>query len=158
MYHIGVTRSEVQRIQQLITHLDTQPLGPGADRRVNPRIDFSHPMWINLPTEPGKPWVHIFSRNLSTGGLAFLTRKLFYNGQHIVISHELKEKCPQLVLCKICFCRSVEMGIMEVGLTFVSVAPDPSNLRQVPPDWTAMVLRSDWFARQKLPDAILSSL
>ncbi len=125
MYHIGLSREEIEHVGHLIAKLDAQPLAEDADRRVHPRIDFSHPMWLNLPSEPGAPWVHILSRNLSTGGLSFLTRKLFYMNQHLVISHELNENTPLLVLAKVCFCRSVKMGIQEVGLAFGAIEYDP---------------------------------
>ena len=151
MHHIGLSREEIERVQKIIAHLDAQPLTEGADRRINPRIDFSHPMWLNLPTEPGKPWVHVFSRNLSTTGLSFLTRKLFYVGQHLVISHELKEDKPLLVLCRVCFCRPIELGIQEVGLAFSAVEPDPLKERRIPGQWLTTVLQNDWLARQKMP-------
>ena len=98
MSHIGLSREEMQYLSTLIARLDARGPGGGADRRGMPRIDFSHALWLNLPTEPGQPWVHILSRNLSTGGLAFLTRQIFYVNQHLVISHELNEKEPLLVL------------------------------------------------------------
>ena len=151
MYHIGVSRLEITRIQKIIAELDAQVPALDADRRIHPRIDFSHPMWLNLPADPGSPWVRVYSRNLSTGGLAFLTRKLVYNGQYLIIAHELNEKCPQLVLCKTCFCRTVELDIMEVGLAFQAVEADPTNVRRVPPDWTKLVLQGDWLARRATP-------
>jgi len=154
VYHIGLSREEVDRIEQLIAKLDAQPAGEAADRRVHPRIDFSHPMWLNLPTEAGAPWVHIFSRNLSTGGLAFLSRKLFYVEQHLIISHELKENTPLLVLAKVCFCRTVDKGIQEVGLAFSAIEYDPDRQRRIPARWLSTVVQSDWLARKKAPAAV----
>ena len=151
MFHIGLSRDEIHRVQQIIARLDAKPISAQADRREHPRIDFNHPLWLNLPTEPGKPWVHIFSRNLSTSGLAFLSRKIFYVGQHLVISHELMESCSQLVLARVCFCRSVTAGIQEVGLTFAVTQKDPDKLRNIPVPWLALVLQNDWLARQKFP-------
>ena len=38
-----------------------------------------------------------------------------------VVSHELKEGAEALlVLCRVCFCRPIDMGIQEVGLAFVT--------------------------------------
>jgi hypothetical protein len=156
VHHIGLSRDEITRVQQIIARLDAQPLGPGADRREHPRIDFNHPLWLHLPTEPGKPWVHIFSRNLSTSGLSFLSRKLLYAGQHLIISHELNEKEPQLVLSQVCFCRSIELGIQEVGLTFRASQPDPEKKRNIPPQWLPLVLQSDWLARQKVAQPLVA--
>lgn len=149
MGHIGLSREEMTYMQALIARLDAQAPGPGSERRVMPRIDFSHPLWLNLPTEPGQPWVHILSRNLSTGGLAFLTRQLFYVNQHLVISHELNEKEPLLVLSRVCFCRAVDLRVFEVGLAFVTVEKDPERTRKVPAHWLHQVMRTDWLARQK---------
>jgi hypothetical protein len=150
MGHIGLSREELDYMQTLIARLDAQEPGAGSERRVRPRIDFSHPLWLNMPTEPGKPWVHILSRNLSTGGLAFLTRQIFYVNQHLVISHELNEKEPLLVLSRVCFCRPVDMRVFEVGLAFVAVEKDPQRVRKVPAHWLHQVMRTDWLARQKL--------
>jgi hypothetical protein len=149
MVHIGLSREEITHISALIAKLDAQPLSDNADRRIHPRIDFSHPMWLNLPTEPGAPWVHIYSRNLSTGGLSFLSRKLFYVNQQLVISHELMENTPLLVLATVCFCRNVEMNVQEVGLVFTAIEYDPDRTRHVPARWMSMVLQSDWLARRK---------
>lgn len=149
MSHIGLSRQEIEYLQTLITRLDAQDPGPGADRRVRPRIDFTHPLWLNLPTEPGQPWVHILSRNLSTGGLAFLTRQIFYVNQHLVISHELNEKEPLMVLARVCFCRPVDMTVFEVGLAFITVEKDPQRERKVPAHWLHQVVKQDWLARQK---------
>src|SRR6476646_2702039 len=94
--HIGLSRDETLEVVDLIHQLDGAPPSSAADRRIRPRIDFCHPMWINLPTEPGQPWIHVFSRNLSTGGLAFLARRQFENDEYLVISHHLNEGMPQL--------------------------------------------------------------
>jgi hypothetical protein len=151
VFHIGLSREEVDRVQHIIAKLDAVPAGAEADRRIHPRIDFSHPMWLNLPTEPGAPWVHIYSRNLSTGGLAFLTRKIFYVDQHLIISHELKENTPLLVLAKVCFCRNIDATFYEVGLAFTAIEYDPDRQRRIPSRWLATVVQSDWLARKKLP-------
>src|ERR1051325_1204570 len=111
MQHIGLTRQEIERLETLIARLDAQLPDYAADRREHPRIDFCHPMWLNIPSDPSNPWIHVYSRNLSTGGLGFLTRHLFYANQHVIISHELKEDIPLLVLCRVCFCRTIDMGV-----------------------------------------------
>ena len=149
MYHIGLTRHEVEHLQGLIARLDAAAGHDYDDRRVHPRIDFSHPMWLNLPTAPGRPWVHVYSRNLSTGGLAFLTRALFYADQHLVIWHELNEQSPQLVLCRVCYCRPIDLGIQEAGLTFVATKADAGRAREIPADWRAAVLKTDYLARRR---------
>ena len=154
MKHIGVSPSDIEQVRRIVARLDAQADGPDADRRVHPRINFAHPMWLNLPASLGKPWVHVFSRNLSTGGLAFLTRHIFYSGQYLIIAHQLNENCPQLVLCKVGFVRTVSMGIMEIGLIFQTALADPDNRRIVPSEWTTLVLRNDWLARHEHPHAV----
>jgi hypothetical protein len=149
VHHIGLTRQEIEHLQFLIARLDAQSPGDFEDQRAFPRIDFSKPMWINLPSHPGKPWVHIYSRNLSTGGLSFLTRNHFLPSQHLVISHELNELMPLLVLCHVCFTRPIDLGIHEVGLAFVHSIADPTRARNIPLDWSQLVLQGDWQARQQ---------
>ena len=151
MQPIGLTQQEIACLQQIIAQLDAQSPDTPEDRRVHPRVDFNHPMWLNIPSESGCPWVHVYSRNLSTSGLSFLTRHLFYTGQHLIIAHELAEFSPMLVLCRVCFCRSIDLGVMEVGLAFVSALADPAGRRQIPADWLARALRADPLARQKTP-------
>jgi len=154
MFHIGLTRAEIEHLEQIIAKLDAQPLSEAADRRTCPRIDFSRPMWLNLPAEPGQPWVHVYSRNLSTGGLAFLSRNIFYAEQHLVISHELNECASMLVLCRVCFCRNIDLGIMEVGLAFVTAKADPECRREIPAEWLTRVLQKDSLTRRKFPAAV----
>ena len=149
--HIGLTTQEIAHLQEVIAKLDAQEASDGADRRVYPRIDFAQPMWVNLPGEEGRPWVHVYSRNLSTGGLSFLMRNLFYADQHLVIAHELNELTPMLVLCRVCFCRPIDLGIMEVGLAFISVHADPYAKREIPAEWLTRVLENDWLSRRKFP-------
>jgi hypothetical protein len=151
---IGLTRQEIEYLQQLIAKLDLQSPDTPDDRRRQPRIDFNHPIWLNLPTEPGHPWIHVYSRNLSTGGLGFLTRHLFYADQHLIIAHELAEFSPMLVLCRVCFCRTIALGVMEVGLAFVSALADPEGRRQIPADWYRRLLTTDSLARQKTPELV----
>lgn len=153
MQHIGLTRQEIQRLEQLIARLDAQGPSEGSDRRLNPRIDFAHPMWLNLPADNGQPWIHVYSRNLSTGGLSFLTRNLFYNNQHLVLAHELNENAPMLALCRVCFCRPIDMGVQEVGLAFVAARADPESRRDIPPEWTSRIIQSDPLSRRSFPAA-----
>jgi len=149
MHHIGLTRQEIEHLQNLIARLDAQTPAADADRRVHPRIDFKHPMWVNLPTHPGQPWIHVNSRNLSTNGLSFLSRNLFHVDQHLVIAHELNEMTPMLVLCRVCFCRTIDLGIQEVGLTFVTAQADPYQKRVMPEEWLNKVLESDHLSRRR---------
>ena len=151
MKHIGLTRDEIEHLQTLIARLDAHNTGQYDDRRAHPRIDFKHPMWLNVPAEPGQPWIHVYSRNLSTGGLAFLTRGIFYANQQVVISHELNEATSMLVLCRVSFCRTIDLGVQEVGLSFVTVKADPQHKREIPPEWVAEILQNDPMARRKFP-------
>ena len=153
MYHIGLTRAEIEHLQEVIARLDAKSRSDHDDRRVHPRIDFSHPMWLNLPAEAGQPWVHVYSRNLSTGGLSFLSRNIFYAEQHVVISHELNELASMLVLCRVCFCRPTDLGIMEVGLAFVEAKADPECRREIPAEWLSRLLQKDALCRRKFPAA-----
>lgn len=150
MIHIGLSREETLEIEELIASLDAAAPSSDADRRIRPRIDFCQPMWINLPTEAGQPWIHVFSRNLSTGGLAFLARHQFSIDDYLVISHHLNEGLPQLALCCVKFMRGVTDSIFEIGLEFQAIAPDPGSQRQIPPRWTSMILRNTWITRTRL--------
>jgi hypothetical protein len=93
----------------------------------------------------------VYSRNLSTHGLSFLTRNLFYADQHLVISHELNELTPMLVLCKVAFCRSIDLGVYEVGLSFEAAQADPNRKREIPADWHNRIVQNDALARRKFP-------
>jgi hypothetical protein len=149
--HIGLTRQEIEHLQSLIARLDAHESATPDERRHNPRIDFAQPMWLNLPCEAGEPWIHVYSRNLSTGGLSFLTRAIFYADQHVVIAHELNEVTSMLVLCRVCFCRTIDLGVQEVGLAFVTARADPHHKREIPDEWRTRVLDADPLARRKHP-------
>ncbi len=153
MLHIGLTSQEIAHLEQIIARLDAQGPSEGSDRRIHPRIDFAHPMWINLPADAGRPWVHVYSRNLSTGGVSFLSRTLFYTGQNLVISHELNEMVAMLVLCRVCFCRTIDLGVQEVGMAFVAARADPHRSRDIPTEWMARVLQNDALSRRAFPAA-----
>jgi len=147
--HIGLSQQETVDIMDLIAHLDAAPAPAEANRRSRPRMDFCHPMWMNLPTEPGQPWIHVFSRNLSTTGLAFLVRRPFAIDEYLVIAHHLNEGLAQLALCNVKYCRPVTAAVFEVGLEFQAMAPDPDNMRRIPARWTALVHRNTWISRTR---------
>jgi hypothetical protein len=142
--HIGLSHEELDRVKQVIAELDSIPPGAAADRRVFPRIDFTHTMWLNLPDDPASPWVHILSRNLSTSGLAFVSRRSFALGSFVVLSHHLSEKHNQLALASVKFCRHVDSTLHETGLEFRAAVNDPKNARIIPPHWKALILRARW--------------
>jgi hypothetical protein len=150
MQHIGITRQEIQKIAALIAELDSAPLSAGAERRERPRIDYAHPMWLCVPEDTARTWSHVHSRNLSTGGLAFLTRNNFLVGQHVVISHLVGERTPQLVLAGIRFARAVNASISEVGVEFLASIADPRQLRQIPAEWVEFALKASWQAKHPL--------
>jgi len=72
----------------------------------------------------------------------------------LVVSHELNEGAALLVLCRVCFCRTIDLGIQEVGLAFVTAVADPERRREVPGSWHSLVLQSDWLSRRKFPAEI----
>ena len=160
MQSIGLTLQEIQHLQTVIARLDAAAAANGdhsAERRIHPRIDFAKPMWMLVPTDPDQKWTYVYSRNLSTGGLSFLSRNLFYAGQYVVISHELGESAAMLVLCRICFCRPIDLGVQEVGLAFVTAKADPGTRRDVPSEWRARALEADWMTQSKTPTVAATS-
>lgn len=150
MSHIGLTAEELQYVQTLLANLDAAPGLPGdaTERRHHPRFDFKQPIWLNLPLEPGRPWMHVFSRNLSTSGLAFITRDPLARSARVVIAHHFAESVPQLVLCRVNFCRPIAPGYCEVGVVFETAVPDPQERREIPAAWYSQVLRSTWVVRK----------
>ena len=58
-----------------------------------------------------------------------------------------------LVLCRVCFCRTIDLGVQEVGLAFVTARADPNHKREIPAEWQTQVLRDDPLARHKFPAA-----
>ena len=153
MEHIGLSHEELDRVKQVIAELDAQPPGAAADRRVYPRIDFTHTMWLNLPDDPAVPWVHVLSRNLSTSGLAFVSRRSFALGSFAVVLHHLSEKNNQLALACVKFCRQVDSTLFETGLEFRAAINDPKNERAIPAHWKALILRARWNHAAQTPPA-----
>jgi len=137
----------MERVETLIAELDAAAPAAGADQRERPRIDFCQAMWLNQPLQSGQPWVHVMSRNLSTGGLAFISRRPIPAGSFLIVAHHLNEGSDQLTLCCVRFCRQVDANLFEIGMAFQEARPDPGRLRDIPPAWNSRVLRSQWAAR-----------
>lgn len=142
--HIGLSRDETQQVVDLIQQLDAAADPAAANQRLSPRADFCHPMWLNIPMEPGTPWVHVFSRNLSSGGLSFLSRRDFPQDQCLILSHALDADDPQLALCAVRFNRQITNSIFEIGLEFLARMPDPDVKRVIPQRWLSIIDRNAW--------------
>jgi hypothetical protein len=152
MNNITLSRQETARIAQLLEELDAalasdSEAAAWAERRLRPRIDFAHPMSIRLSLEEGQPWIEVFSRNLSTGGLAFLAKQPFAKDSFLILAHHLNEGADQLALCRITFCRPIESAYYEIGVTFEAIVPDENSRRIIPSEWHSKVLRTTWVTR-----------
>ena len=150
MYDI-ILDDEIDSSQRSGSLLKTPPPFAAASRHQHPGVHYPYFVWLNFSTERERRWMRIPCRKLSASGLAFLSNRLFYADQHVIIAHDFVESCPQLVLTRVYFCRVVGNGILEVCIRFIVNHNDPDGLRQIPTAWLALVLHNDWRARQKLP-------
>jgi hypothetical protein len=153
MIHIGLSREETQRVVDLIAELDAAQGQNNANLRAAPRLDFCHPMWLNIPGEPGQPWVHVFSRNLSSGGLSFLARRSFVPESCLILAHTLDTDGPQLALGAVRFCRQITRTIFEIGVEFLARVEDTDMRRQIPDRWYGIIDRQNVTARLSHPTA-----
>jgi len=151
VYDLILTDDDVKTDRHFSSQFNVPPPSTAANRHQPPGIAYPHFFWLNFSTERERQWMRIPCRKLSTIGLAFLSKRLFYAGQHAIIAHDFVESCPRLVLTRVCFCHTVGNGIQEVGIRFIVNQNDPERLRQIPSAWLALVLHNDWRARQRLP-------
>jgi hypothetical protein len=96
----------------------------------------------------GHPKVRIFTRNISTGGLGFLTYREFHKGEYVVLPLGLPGGRTKLCFVLAQFVRYISGGLYEVGVEFLAANDvEPKAPYSVPHEWI-MTARSSSLAKQ----------
>jgi hypothetical protein len=121
---------------RLVAFLEAHDQTPREGARQRERINYRRRVEIILIGQSGQPRVTGHTRNLSTGGLGFLTRRTFAVGERFVALLALGGGAGKFALCRTTFCRYLSEGMHEVGAAFEATAPRINNHR-IPSNWIA---------------------
>lgn len=81
--------------------------------------------------------IRVFTRNISTSGLAFVCRRPFKSGERVAFSFHVPGQTPKLVLAKVSFVRYIRSGIYEMGAEFLESINDANDMHRIPHHWHA---------------------
>jgi len=127
---------QIAQITAILAQLDNTPVSAGAvNRRRATRIKMRTMMSAVLLGADARPSVRIFTRNLSTSGIGFVSRRPFKEGERIALSFHIPRQSPKLVLTNITFVRYLRAGLYEVGAEFLECIEGTSSLAAIPPHW-----------------------
>lgn len=104
-------------IGELLEQLDGPPVRPD-ERRIHPRAAYT--ARVTIETGPGQPSVLGFGRDLSRGGIAFLTTTPLPLEKVMLILPQPNRK-PLRLLARIVRCHQLLSGIYDVGARFLDV-------------------------------------
>jgi hypothetical protein len=135
-----VTVDQLAQIAEIIQHLDRSPARPGANRRRQPRANVRATMSAILLSEERQSTVRIFTRNLSTSGIAFVSRRPFKPGEKFALSFAIPDAMSKLVLTNVTFVRYARGGMYEMGAEFVECVERTDA--SLPPRWIVPARRS----------------
>jgi hypothetical protein len=132
----NVSAEQLAQLQDIIKQLDrVAALGDDSKRRRSVRMNIRMPLTALVLVTVGQPSIHIFSRNISTCGIGFVSRRPFKIGEPIAISIRLGEQPSKLVLTKTTFCRYLRSGLYEMGGEFVESILDSTGKDRIPSRW-----------------------
>lgn len=115
----AATNGEVSRaIDALLEQLNGQSVR-SDDRRAHPRAAFTARITVEMG--PDRPSVLGFGRDLSKGGVAFVTSTPLPLG-NVTLALPQQERPPLRVMARIVRCAQLMAGIYDVGARFLDVA------------------------------------
>lgn len=121
-------------LQSVIEQLNAEKKNPPDNRRNRPRKEISMPLWVYLLGLPHMPRVKVHSRNISVGGISFLSKRSF--PERMLVATQLETNgltANKIILTKIRFCRYVRQGHFQVGAEFMEALD--GNMEDVPASW-----------------------
>lgn len=133
----GTASSEqLVQIKEIIAQLDHLAAARKVDnRRRADRVAIRSAMSAILLSEMSTTEVKIYSRNLSTSGIGFVSRRPFKTAERVAIPFEVNGNPGKLVLAKISFCRYIRAGMYTVGAEFIEAIADNHGRNRIPEHW-----------------------
>ncbi len=117
----GPLGSAQEALGQLLDRLDVPPV-PAGERRAHPRVAYNERIEVRIPSQP-KPLVG-FARDLSRGGLAFITT-VPLPLEPCVLSLPQADGTPLQVRAQITRCVRVQEGFHDIGTRFLEPDEPP---------------------------------
>jgi hypothetical protein len=130
---------QILKVTGILTHLDAHPL-PAAEseRRHSRRVPLRTPLQITLLSDAHghrPPTIDVYSRNISSAGMAFVCRRMFRPDERLAISLIIGPLPQRLLLGRITFSRYVKAGLYEMGAEFLACIPHPAGADRIPLSW-----------------------
>jgi anti-sigma regulatory factor (Ser/Thr protein kinase) len=123
----GDTSADVeQAIDTLLTQLNAPGVHPD-ERRIHPRAAYTSR--ITIETEAGQPAVLGFGRDLSRGGISFLTSTPLPLDKVTLTLPQQPEQKPLRVVARIVRCNQLMSGVFDVGARFLSMQNAECGMR-----------------------------
>lgn len=114
-----LTQDQKTRIEEILRILDQNPASAELEnRRQSVRVKVRTNLTTRVLSTPGHPTLPIHTRNISTSGIGFVTRRPFRKGELVAIELYLVSKLSKLILAETTFSRYVRDGLYEVGCRF----------------------------------------
>jgi hypothetical protein len=132
------------KIEDILKALDQCPSKEIENRRQASRVSIRTHLTCHLLMVPGYPQIQIHTRNISTNGMGFVSRRPFKTGELLVVEFMLVPKMGKLLLTAATFSRYVREGLYEVGCTFRESVPKQEmestyTRDRFPARWLALV-------------------
>jgi hypothetical protein len=132
----NATNDQLSRIDEILRQLDQSvPTKEQENRRRSPRIIIHTTLDTYVLSPGGNLGIQIFTRNISTSGIGFVSRRFCKVGENIALSFILPDRSPKLVLAHITFSRYVRAGLYEAGAEFAECISGEGE-RDIPPHWS----------------------
>ena len=130
------TQEQLARLKDILVRLDQHIKDRATDnRRRIPRVAMRIPLTISVINSHIAGTVEIFTRNISGSGMGFVSRRLFRDGERIVIPFRIPKLPHKLVLARVTFGRYLQSGLYEMGSEFLEAAKDGPGKMQIPMAW-----------------------
>jgi hypothetical protein len=128
----SATTEQIERIEEILRLLDAQTAETGSNRRRAKRINIHATLAATVLCENGDATLQVYTRNISTSGIGFVSRRLCKKGERLALTFDLPGKPPKLVLAKVTFCRYVRAGLYDAGAEFMECV---AGTGRIPGHW-----------------------
>jgi hypothetical protein len=131
----ALTPDEEIKILRVISALENTAEFRQHAARKHERLSFRRRVTLTLITQRGGPELSVVTRDISVGGVGFLSRRLFQADEMFVMHLPTAEDKCRLALCKVCYCKYVSSGLHNIGASFCEVADSAAG---IPAQWVIL--------------------
>jgi hypothetical protein len=135
----NATNEQLARIEEILRLLDQQTSESSANRRRAKRVNVRVSIEARVLSDSVDATLQVYTRNISTSGIGFVSRRLCKKGERLALSFELPDRPHKLVLARVTFCRYVRAGLYDAGAEFLECISGTVDRRGVPGHWLPSV-------------------